>query len=47
VVQILSLGVVRTGLLGPGMAVAPPAIIHIVLGFFFAFFLTRARRLPA
>ena len=45
VVQIFSLGVVlRTMTLGPGMAVAPGIVIHIVLGGFFAFFLLRARK---
>lgn len=45
VVQILSLGVVlRTMTLGRGPAVAPGAIIHIVLGTFFAIFLLRARQ---
>jgi hypothetical protein len=46
VVQILSLAVVvRTMLLGAGMAVAPGVVIHVVLGGFFAYFLARARRL--
>lgn len=44
VVQVLSLGVViRTMMLGAGAAVAPGVIIHVVLGFFFAWFLVRSR----
>jgi hypothetical protein len=44
VVQILSLIVVlRTMSLGPGMAVAPGVVIHVVLGSLFAFFLLKAR----
>jgi len=40
VVQIISLIVViRTMTLGPGMAVAPGVVIHIVLGSFCAYFL--------
>lgn len=40
VVQIISLiVVVRTMTLGPGMAVAPGVVIHIVLGSFCAYFL--------
>ena len=40
VVQILSLFVViRTMTLGPGMAVAPGIVIHVVLGSFCAYFL--------
>ena len=42
VVQVLSLGVVlRTMSLGAGAAVAPGAVIHVVLGALFAFFLAR------
>jgi len=46
VVQGLSfLVILRTAQLGVGMAVAPGALIHIILGGFFAFFLVKARRL--
>jgi hypothetical protein len=45
VVQILSFAViVRTMLLGPGLAVAPGILTHIVLGSFFTYFLLRARK---
>lgn len=48
VVQLLSLGVVvRTMLLGAGVAVAPGVVIHVVLGSLFAFFLVRGRAKPA
>jgi hypothetical protein len=44
VVQVLSLFVVlRTMTLGVGMSVAPPVIIHVVLGSFYLYFLTRSR----
>lgn len=46
VVQVLSLIVVlRTMALGAGSAVAPAVVIHVVLGGFFAFFLTKARKM--
>ncbi len=45
VVQVLSLGVViRTMMLGAGVAVAPWFVIHVVLGGLFALFLLRLRR---
>ena len=45
VVQVLSLGViVRTMLLGPGLAAAPGIVTHVVLGAFFAYFLLQARK---
>ncbi len=45
VVQVLSLGVViRTMLLGAGLAVAPGLVIHVVLGSLFAIFLVRVRK---
>lgn len=45
VVQVLSLGVViRTMTLGPGTAVAPGIVIHVVLGAGFAYFWLRSRR---
>ena len=48
VVQVLSLGVVvRTMMLGAGLAVAPGVVIHIVLGGLFAFFLWRVTAVPA
>lgn len=44
-VQILSLGVVLwTAALGPGAAVSPGVVIHVVLGSLFAYFLVKARR---
>lgn len=47
VVQLLSLGVVlRTAALGAGAAVAPGVVIHVALGLGFAWFLSRAFRLP-
>ncbi|HEY6951937.1 MAG TPA: hypothetical protein VI758_05990 [Bacteroidota bacterium] len=46
VVQVLSLVVVlRTMSLGAGSAVVPGVIIHVILGSFFAFFLTKARKM--
>lgn len=46
-VQLLSLAVVvRTMMLGPGAAVAPGIVIHIVLGSLFAFYLLRQIRTP-
>src|SRR5690242_20705306 len=45
VVQLLSLVVVlRTMALGAGPAVAPGAVIHVVLGSLFAYFLWKARK---
>jgi hypothetical protein len=45
VVQGLSLGVVvRTWSLNPDATALPGAVIHIVLGSLFAYFLIRARR---
>lgn len=46
VVQMLSLGVViRTMMLGAGVAVAPGIVIHVVLGSLFIFFFFKARKL--
>ncbi|MDE2384556.1 MAG: hypothetical protein KGO53_08050 [Alphaproteobacteria bacterium] len=45
VVQVLSLViVVRTMTLGPGMAVAPGVVIHVVLGSLCAWFLLQLRK---
>ena len=48
VVQVLSfLVALRTMSLGPGMAVVPALVIHIVLGGLFATFLLRVGRSPS
>ncbi len=45
-VQVLSLLVViRTMTLGPGSAVAPGLVIHVVLGSLFAYYLLKARKM--
>jgi hypothetical protein len=44
-VQVLSLGVVvHTIMLGPGLAVAPGIVIHVVLGALYGYFLVRTAR---
>ena len=46
VVQVLSLFVVlRTMTLGAGSSAAPGAVIHVVLGSFFVYFLLKARKM--
>ena len=46
VVQVLSLGVVvRTMALGAGVSAAPGAVIHVVLGGLFLFFLVMTRKM--